>query len=43
MIEFIYNNIKNTSTSHIFFKFNYEYYPYVSIKKTLILIQNQKS
>ena len=29
MAEFPYNNAKNVSTGHIFFKFNSEYYPYI--------------
>lgn len=29
MVELVYNNAKNTSTSHISFKFNYSYYLYL--------------
>ena len=33
MAEFIYNNIKNTNISHIFYEFNYRYYPCIFHKK----------
>ena len=33
MIEFAYNNKKNTNISHIFFELNYRYYPYYFYKK----------
>lgn len=29
MVEFIYNNRKNTNTSHILFKLHYGYHPYI--------------
>ena len=33
--KFTYNNAKNVSSGHIFFKLNYGYYPCVSYKKDL--------
>ena len=33
MVEFAYNNAKNTSTGHISFKLNYRYHPRISDKK----------
>ncbi len=33
--EFAYNNVKNTSTVHTLFKFNYDYHFYVSYKKDI--------
>ena len=35
MIEFTYNNAKNTSTSHIIFELNYRYYPCVLFEKNV--------
>ena len=35
--EFIYNNTKKATTGHIFFEFNYGYYPRVSYEKNLDL------
>ena len=37
MAEFTYNNTKNTSTSHILFKLNYNYYLQVLLKKDVDL------
>ena len=34
-MEFIYNNAKNASIDHIFFKLNYQNPPWVSYKKYL--------
>ena len=33
MAKFAYNNIKNASSSHIFFKLNYKYHPQISYKE----------
>ncbi len=33
MAKFAYNNIKNTSISHTFFKFNCDFHPQISYKK----------
>ena len=33
MAKFAYNNAKNASTEHTFFKLNYGYHPYVSFEK----------
>lgn len=33
MVEFTYNNIKNASTDYTSFKFNYDYYIYISFEK----------
>ena len=35
MAEFLYNNAKNASTSHILFKLNYGYYPKVFFKENI--------
>ena len=33
MAEFTYNNTKNASTSYMFFKLNYNFYPRASYEK----------
>ena len=33
--EFVYNNTKNTSTSHTSFEFNYSYYPKVLFEENI--------
>lgn len=33
MVQFTYNNVKNTSISHIFFELNCDYYPRASYEK----------
>ncbi len=43
MTEFIYNNAKNISTGHIFFKLNYSYYPHIFYKKDIDLYSKLKS
>lgn len=43
MVKFIYKNIKNIDTNHIFFKFNYGYYLYISYKKDIYLKLGSKS
>ena len=35
MTEFVYNNTKNTSISHIYFKLNYGFHLYVFFKKDI--------
>ena len=35
MVEFAYNNAKNTSTSHLYFELNCEYHPQVFYKENL--------
>ncbi len=35
MVEFAYNNAKNTSTGHTLFELNYGYYYRVSFKKDI--------
>lgn len=35
MVEFAYNNRKNTNTSYILFKLNYKYYPCILYKKNI--------
>ena len=35
MAEFAYNNMKNASTSYIFFEFNYSYHLQTSYKKDI--------
>ena len=37
MAKFIYNNIKNANTNHIFFKLNCKYYFYIFYEKNLDL------
>ena len=37
MAEFVYNNVKNASTSYTFFELNYGYYPRTSYKKDVNL------
>ena len=43
MAEFAYNNAKNASTGHTFFKLNYGYYSHVSYKKDINLHSRSKS
>ena len=33
MAEFVYNNAKNASTSHIYFELNYRYYSFIFYKE----------
>ena len=35
MTKFVYNNAKNASTSHISFKFNYNYYLHISYEENI--------
>lgn len=35
MAEFVYNNVKNASTSYMLFKLNYKYYIRILYKKNL--------
>ena len=35
MTKFVYNNSKNASINHIFFKLNYKYYLFIFYKKNL--------
>ena len=41
--KFAYNNIRNASTSYIFFKLNCRYHPYVSYKEDLNLYLKSKT
>ena len=43
MAKFAYNNIKNSSTGHTFFKLNYGYYFYISYKKNINFHSKSKS
>ena len=42
MMEFAYNNVKNASTNHIFFKLNCGYYPYVSSEEDFNLCSKSR-
>ena len=43
MVEFAYNNTKNTSTSHTFFELNCAYHPWMSYKKDVDPCSQSKS
>ena len=43
MVEFAYNNTKNTSTSHTFFELNCGYHPKVSYKEDVDLCSRSHS
>lgn len=42
MIEFAYNNVKNTSISYTTFELKFDFYYFANYKKTLNFALNQK-
>ena len=42
IIEFIYNNVKNTNINHTFFKLNFKYHLYIFYKKDFNLYSKLK-
>ena len=43
MVKFAYNNTKNASTNHMFFKLNCSYYPRISYKEKINFCSKSRS